>query len=198
MRDLEVADFRIVERDGKHGLLLETRQKSRGPNFLSLGADFAYGTPGTADANVLLDWHMAQLNSLGGEWETILRVGDLTNVFSQWYQPVDPSRTLFLAPSIRYASELIDALDAHDDRHRFRLQSVEGQLDAGLRFGPSAEVRLGYAHGLSDISNTLNLPRSVSGTSERGLLHLRHVRSASLSRATAGLRGWRRKCRMVR
>ena len=49
-----------------------------------------------------------------------------------------PPGTLFLAPSIRYASELIDALDAHDDRHRFRLQSVEGQLDVGLRLARMA------------------------------------------------------------
>ena len=189
MRDLEVADFRVVERDGEDGLLLETRAKSRGPNFLSLGADFAYGTPSTADANVLLDWRMTQLNSLGGEWETILRIGDRTNFFSEWYQPFAPSRSLFLAPSIRYASELIDALDANDARHRFRLQSVEGQLDAGFRFGSNGEMRLGYAHGLSDISDTLSLPRSASGTSERGVVRA-SATFDTLDRVSFPRRGW--------
>ncbi|MEO5718876.1 MAG: patatin-like phospholipase family protein, partial [Chthoniobacterales bacterium] len=170
MRDFEVADFRVVESEGQYGLRLQPRRKARGPNFLSFGADFAYGTPGTADANVLLDWRMTELNSLGAEWESILRLGDLSTVFSEWYQPLEPTRTLFLTPSIRYASELIDALDSNDERRRFRLQSIVGQLDTGLRLGRIGEVRLGYARGLSDIGETLNLPRNSSGTSERAEL----------------------------
>ncbi len=189
MRDDEVADFRVVERDGELGLLLQPRRKTRGPNFLSFGADFAYGTPGTADANVLLDWRMTQLNSLGAEWESILRLGDLTTVFSEWYQPLEPSRTWFLAPSIRYASELVDALDADDERRRFRLQTVLGQLDTGLRLGRIGEVRLGYAYGLSDISGTLNLPRQLSGASERGMLRA-SATIDTLDRTTFPRSGW--------
>ncbi|MBA3543464.1 MAG: patatin-like phospholipase family protein [Chthoniobacterales bacterium] len=189
MRDFEVADFRVVEREGEYGLRLETRPQSRGPNFLSFGADFAFATPGQADANVLLGWRMTQLNSLGGEWESILRIGDLTDVFSEWYQPLEPSRSFFLAPSIRYSSELIDALDANEDRRRFRLQSLEGQVDAGLRLGRFAEVRVGYAHGLSDIGDTLNLPRAISGTTERGLLRA-SATFDTLDRVTFPRHGW--------
>ncbi len=189
MRDFEVADFRVVEREGKYGLLLETRRKSRGPNFLSFGADFAYSTPGEADANILLDWRMTELNSLGAEWETLLRIGDLTNLLSEWYQPLEPSRRLFLAPSVHFGSDLIDALDAGDERRRFRLQALEGELDVGLRLGRSAEVRLGYTHGLSDIGDTLNLPRSVSGTTERGFLRASATLD-TLDRATFPRSGW--------
>ncbi len=189
MRDFEVADFRVIERDGKYGVLLETRPKSRGPNFLSFGADFAYSTPGKADANVLLDWRMTHLNSLGGEWESILRLGDLTDLFSEWYQPLDSTRRLFLAPSVHYASELIDALDADDQRHRFRLQSLEGQLDVGLRLGRVGEIRVGYAYGYSDIGETLNLPRGASGTFERGLLRA-SATIDTLDRVTFPRSGW--------
>ncbi|MEO8440043.1 MAG: patatin-like phospholipase family protein [Spartobacteria bacterium] len=189
MRNYEVADFRVIERNGEYGLLLETREKSSGPNFLSFGADFAYSTPGSADANFLLDWRMTQLNSLGAEWETLLRIGDLTNVFSEWYQPLDSSRRFFLAPSIRYASELIDALDASGERRRFRLQTILGELDTGLRLGRSGELRLGYAYGLSDISKTLNLPRSASGTTERGLLRA-SATFDTLDRVTFPRSGW--------
>ncbi len=189
MRDFEVADFRVIERDNKYGLLLQPRRKTRGPNFLSLGADFAYSTPGQADANVLLDWRMTQLNSLGAEWETVLRIGDLTTVFSEWYQPLEPSRHLFVVPTIRYASELIDALDANDDRRRFRLQSVEGQLDLGLRLGRVGEARIGYAHGLSDIGETLNLPRGVSGSTERGVLRASATLD-TLDQVTFPRNGW--------
>lgn len=189
MRDFEISDFRVVERDGRYGLLLETRPKSRGPNFLSFGADFAYSTPGKADANILLDWRMTQLNSLGAEWESLLRIGDLTNVFSEWYQPVESSRTFFLAPSAHYGSELIDALDANDDRRRFRLQSLEGEIDSGFRLGRIGEFRLGYAYGLSDIGEVLNLPRDASGTRQRGSLRA-SLTFDSLDRVTFPRSGW--------
>ncbi len=189
MRDSEVADFRVLKEGSEYGLLLEPRAKSRGPNFLSFGADFAYSTPGTADANVLLDWRMTQLNSLGAEWESLLRIGDLTNVFSEWYQPVEPTRSVFLAPSVRYASDLVDALDTNEDRRRFRLQTLEGQLDLGLRLGRIGEVRLGYAYGFSDIGDVLNLPRSASGANERGSLRA-SVTFDTLDRVTFPRHGW--------
>ncbi len=189
MRDYEVADFRVVERAGQYGLLLETRPKARGPNFLSFGADFAYSTPGQAEANILLDWRMTELNSLGAEWDTLLRIGDLSDLLTEWYQPLESGRRLFLAPSLRVGSELIDALDASGDRHRFRLQSLIGELDAGLRLGRSAEIRLGYGHGLSDIGETLNLPRGASGTTERGLVRALATID-TLDRTSFPRRGW--------
>ncbi len=169
-RDSEIADFRVVEAGGEYGLRIETRARSRGPNYVSLGVDFNYTTAGETDANLLLSFRMTELNRLGAEWETFLSVGDLTRVFSEWYQPIDRARRLFLAADFLYANEFINALDGTETRRAFRRQELLGGLDAGLRLGRWGEWRVGYSGGASRIGRTLNLPPGVSGWSERSEL----------------------------
>ncbi|MDQ3624111.1 MAG: patatin-like phospholipase family protein, partial [Verrucomicrobiota bacterium] len=170
MRNVEVVDFKLVEDEGEFGLLLQTRKKAQGPNYLNLGFDFAYGSSGETDANLLLSYRMTELNALGGEWETFLSVGDSTRVFSEFYQPMEPSRRFFIAGNLLYASEFISGLDAARERLRFRLQTLEAGLDAGMRLGDSGELRFGYTRGLSRIGRALGVPADVLATAQRGEL----------------------------
>lgn len=168
MRGYEVTDFRLVEDGGKTGLLLKTRKKADGPNYLHVGAELAYGTPANAAANLLAEWRMTELNSLGGTWDTLLSLGTFTRLFSEFYQPVTPARYLFVAPSVRYAGQIIDARDAGDDRRRFTLQTATLDLDAGVRLGQIGELRVGYEFGASWINRPLGLPEGVEGATRRG------------------------------
>ena len=169
-RNKEVVDFRVVEEGGKYGLLLETREKSRGPNYFNAGFDFAYSSSGQTDGDLLLDFRMTELNSLGAEWETLLSLGDFTRAFSEWYQPIEPSRYLFLAVDLLYANEFIYALDAADDRLGFRLQTLQAAVDAGLRLGKVGELRVGYSRGASHLGSATGIPRNDLGWSDRAEL----------------------------
>ncbi len=173
LRHSEIVDFRVVEADGVYGLRLETKPKRRGPNYLNLGFDFNYTSAGETAADVLLSFRLTDLNSLGAEWETFLSIGDLTRVYSEWYQPVEPSRRFFLAANVLYANEFLNALDASDRRLGFRLQNALGGIDAGLRLGQVGEFRLGYTGGGSHIGRTLGLPAETEGWSGRGELRAR-------------------------
>ncbi|MEO5721570.1 MAG: patatin-like phospholipase family protein [Chthoniobacterales bacterium] len=166
----EIADFRVVEANGEYGLQVETRPKSRGPNFVNVGFDFNYTSAGETDANFLLALRLTELNRLGAEWETFLSIGDLTRVFSEWYQPVETARRVFLAANALYANEFINALDGRDLRIGFRLQSLLGGLDAGVQLGQIGELRVGYSGGASRIGRELNLPPDSTGWSERSEL----------------------------
>ncbi len=168
LHNTEIVDFHVIEANGKYGLQLETRPKSRGPNYVNVGFDFDYSSAGETNADLLLSFRMTELNSLGAEWETFVSLGDFTRVVSEWYQPVDPARRFFLAANVLYANEFINALDATDRRIGFRLQNALGGLDAGLRLGQFGELRLGYSRGFGHIGRTLNLPPDLSGWSDRG------------------------------
>lgn len=172
LRGYEVTDFEVVEDAGQYGLKLKARKQALGLNFLHVGADFSYGSPGPADANLLVDWRMTELNRLGAEWESLLSIGDSTRVRSEFYQPVEPSRRLFLAPAVLYSSDLIDARDAGDDRRRFRLQSALASVDLGIRLAQYGELRLGYTYGVSDVSRTINVPADDDRDTRRGEVHV--------------------------
>lgn len=167
-RNTEVIDFRVIEEDGKYGLLLETAPKSRGPNYLNAGFDFDYSSSGQTDANLLLSFRMTELNRLGAEWETFLSVGDLTRVYSEVYQPLEASRRFFVAGSALYANEFINAIDAVDQRLGFRRQEIEARVDAGLRLGQAGELRLGYTRGFTRIGRTHGLAPDARGGFGRG------------------------------
>ena len=167
-RNTEVVDFRIVEQNGRHGLLLETAPKNRGPNYLNAGFDFDYSSSGETNANLLLSFRMTELNRLGAEWSTFISIGDLTRVFSELYQPIEPARRFFIAATVLYANEFINALDAADERLGFRLQDVEAGLDAGLRIGHAGELRVGYTRGFSRIGRGLGIPQQADGWFDRG------------------------------
>ncbi len=169
-RNKEIVDFRVIEEGDKHGLLLEMREKSRGPNYFNAGFDFAYSSSGQTDADLLLAFRMTELNSLGAEWETFLSLGDFTRVFSEFYQPIEPSRRLFLAVDLLYANQFVYALDAADDRLGFRLQTLQAAVDAGLRLGHFGELRVGYSRGASHLGSATELPKRDLGWSDRGEL----------------------------
>jgi NTE family protein len=161
-RNTEIVDFRVIEEEGRYGLVLETARRSRGPNYVNVGFDFDYSSSGETDANLLLSFRMTELNRRGAEWETFLSVGDLTRVFSELYQPIEPSRRLFIAGSVLYSNEFINALDAADHRLGFRLQEIEAGLDLGVRLGQAGEARIGYTRGFSRIGRALGLPANAS------------------------------------
>jgi NTE family protein len=167
-RNSEVVDFRVVEEEGEFGLVLETRERARGPNFVNLGFDFAYDSAGQTDASVLLSLRMTELNRLGAEWETFLSIGEPTRVSSQWLQPLDRAGPFFVAAHLLYASETISALDAEDHRLSLRRHTLGAGLDAGVRLGDVGEMRIGYFGGVSRISRELGLPEDVANTAARG------------------------------
>lgn len=168
MRNTEIVDFRIIEENGRDGVLLITRPKRQGPNFLHAGFDFAYGSDGEADANMLFSYRMTELNALGAEWETFLSIGDLTRIFSEWNQPFESSRRFFFAPHVLYASEFIEGLNAGGLRQRFRLQELLAGADVGVRIADFGELRLGYARGVSRIGRALGLPEDTPSAADRG------------------------------
>src|SRR5207302_5795722 len=110
-------------------------------------------------------------NSLGGEWDTFLSIGDNTRVLTEWYQPVDAGRRFFLASHFLFANDFIAGRDGEGDRVRFRLQTFEAGVDAGMRLGQAGELRIGYGRGVSKIGRRLGPLDDVRGNNDRGWAH---------------------------
>ncbi len=171
MQKFDVADYEVIDRAGAYGLVIKTRERKSGRNTVGFGIDFAYRSSGETDANLLLSYRMAELNSLGAEWTTFLSLGDANRGLTEWYQPLDGARRLFLATRAFFASEFIDGIDDAGQPIRFRLQTVGAGIDAGVRIGQAGEFRFGYARALSKIGRRLGSLDDVPGTIERGWAH---------------------------
>ena len=171
MQKFEAADYEIIEQDGRTGLLVKAYPGKIGPIDLSFGFRFGYDSAGDGDYALLLGLRMSELNSLGAEWKSQLTIGDASKVQTEFLQPLDPQRRLFLAAQALFSSELIDGLSSAGDPLRFRLQQRSVGLDIGARLWQAGEVRLGVARGLSNLSNRVQVPSEVPSEADLGWAH---------------------------
>jgi NTE family protein len=171
MQAYEVSDYQIIGGGDGYGLLVTARKKKTGPAELRFGFDFGYSSTDETDLRLLLSHRMTELNSLGGEWENQLSLGNTTRIGSEWYQPVDGERRYFFAANAVFGSDFIDGRDAEGDPLRFRQQDYAAGLDFGTRFWQAGELRLGYARGSSRISRRLGVPDDVPSSADRGWVH---------------------------
>ena len=171
LQKFDVSDYEVIGKEGGYGLLVNARKKRTGPSELSFGFSFGYSSADESDFSLLLSYRMTELNSLGAEWGTFVRLGNTTRVVTEWYQPVDWQRRLFFAGQGLFGSEFIDGRDADGDPLRFRQQDLGAGLDLGARLGQSGELRVGYARGFTRVSRRLGVPDDVPTTVDRGWVH---------------------------
>lgn len=171
MQKFDVGDYEVIERGGRYGVLVKARKRKSGPTYLSFGFDVSYSSMDDSQFALLFSYRMTELNSLGAEWGTYLSLGSTTRILTEWYQPLDSDRRLFLAPYGLYGSDFIDGRDADGDPLRFRLQDHSVGLDVGVRLWQTGEFRMGYARGFSRISRRLEVPDEVPSSVDRGWLH---------------------------
>lgn len=171
MQKFEARDYEVIGRPGAYGLLIKAREKKGGPTFLNFGFDYGYSSADVTDFNFLLSLRMTELNSLGGEWDTFLSLGDSTRVVSDWYQPVDWQRRFFFATQVLFGSDFIDGRNAAGGRLRFRQQDWHAGLDVGTRLGQAGELRVGFAHGETRLTRRAGVPAETPDASDRGWMH---------------------------
>jgi NTE family protein len=106
LQKFEVGDYEFIDDEGRRGLLVQAHPKKVGPSYLSFGLRFGYSSAEQTDFGLLLSYRKAEMNRLGGEWETYLSLGDSTRVASEWYQPVDFGSSAFLRGEWRFRQRL--------------------------------------------------------------------------------------------
>jgi NTE family protein len=145
--DFEKVGYRITDRDGKRGLIFEAHEKSWGPNYLRVGLNL--GTNFRADSfyNIMADYKMTELNSLGGQWKSEGQFGRTDRIYTEFYQPLEHSRTLFIAPSAELRQDTRDIYSNGQRVAEYRARRLYGGVEAGLSIGTQAEVRAGTFWG---------------------------------------------------
>jgi NTE family protein len=171
LQKFEVGDYEFIGDEANRGLLVQAHPKKVGPSYLSFGLRFGYSSADQTDFGLLFSYRRAEMNRLGGEWEAFVSLGDSTRVASEWYQPVEPDRRIFVAVNGAYASDFIEGRDAAGDPLRFRRQEALGGLDLGTRLWQNGELRIGYSGGSGRVSRRLGAADDLPTHVSRGWAH---------------------------
>ena len=159
--DFETLDYSLVQRDvgvsagtdaaaagGTEaapgtGLEIRARRKSWGPNYIRFGLNLQDDFQGNSRYNAAARFVLSELNELGAELLTDVQIGSDPRVFSEFYQPLDPQRTWFVAPSARIEVRDLPIYVRNIEVADFRDREAEADVDVGRNLGNWGEIRMG-------------------------------------------------------
>jgi NTE family protein len=129
---------------GDNGLEIRARRKSWGPNYLRFGLNLEDDFQGNSHYNAAARFILTEINELGAELLTDVQIGSDPKVVSEFYQPLDATRTWFVAPSARVESRDLPIYTKNLEVADFRDRELEADLDIGRTLGNWGEIRAGF------------------------------------------------------
>jgi len=148
MGEFERVDLEIKPSRDAYDITLRPQEKSWGPNYLRAGINLETDFDGESNYNIGVDYTMRWINRLGAEWKSQIQFGSTKGIFSEFYQPVVPSRFFFVAPHIKWMQDDVDVYSGKDIIAEYRLRTFEGGIDLGMQPWSYGEVRIGYVTGI--------------------------------------------------
>ncbi|MGJ4748443.1 hypothetical protein ACQV5M_18935, partial [Leptospira sp. SA-E8] len=146
--DFESVSYTLTDRgDGSQAVTVQTTEKSWGPGYLRMGLNLSSDFSGNAYFNLLLAHRQTWLNALGGEWRNELQTGRIDRAGTEWFQPLNVERSVFLSTQAETRREPFDIFSDGQRVARFRRDESAVRLQGGLALDNRAELRAGLMRG---------------------------------------------------
>ncbi len=149
-------DYRLLEQeDGTH-LQLSLQEQAAGDGFLRFGFAMQSNFENEGAFNAQVSYTRRNLNWLGAEWRSVLRIGNDPAFSTEWYQPLSARQDWFVSAgldAVRTNFSLFD--DTNTSLGEFRFDSLAINTALGKTIGRVGEFRIGAEH------NWIRVERSI-------------------------------------
>jgi NTE family protein len=146
--NFETVDYSLVNQgtgaDQESGIEVSARRKSWGPNYVRFGLSLEDDFQGNSRYNAAARFIVTELNTLGAELLTDVQIGSDQKLASEFYQPLNATRTWFVAPSLRIEGKDLPIFSNNNQIADFRDRQAEADFDVGTNLGNWGEIRVGY------------------------------------------------------
>jgi len=145
----ESVDYVLKAQQQDVVLQVNAREKSWGPNFLQMGILLENRFDGDADITIAARYNMTQVNKLGAEWRSDLRIGVDGLFRTEFYQPLSYGSPYFVAPSFELFDRTLEIYQDGVIAPLGEVRYITGQagLALGKEIASDAEIRLGAEFG---------------------------------------------------
>jgi NTE family protein len=140
-------DFNLRKDNDDVVLELRTVESRTGNRFWRFGISLQDDLEGNSAYTGSASMTWTQLNSLGGEWRNVIRIGELQQLSTEFYQPVDRRGRYFVSIAGGFEERNVNQFSGRDIVAQTRVQQIVGQLNVGRVFGNSGEFRMGLLRG---------------------------------------------------
>lgn len=138
----QTIDYRLLERDGRAGLVVQPRQKpwdASGRVGLQLDDDFN----GRSDYLLSAELVFNDVNRIGGKWRNLIQLGRITGLRSELYQPFGARGAFYLRPALEVRGESLPLWQQGNQLAEYRL--LRREFDFGLGYSPQPAWRMELA-----------------------------------------------------
>ena len=133
-------DYRLVERDGRHGLEVIPAQRPWSV-FGRLGFQLSDDFNGRNSYLVSAEITATNLNHYGAEWLNIIRAGETSGLYSEFHQPLGAGSPFYLQPSLLYQHEVFPLWRDGEQLAEYRVN--QQAIGIGLAYSPDTRFRIG-------------------------------------------------------
>ncbi len=139
----DLVNYSLVTRDGQTGLLVKTKDKYWGADYIQLGFSLSNDFDGDDSHDIAASYRKSAINRLGGEWFSRAQIGETMQLTTDFYQPLDHSQRWFVEPSYTFRAENIEFIQEGDELGEFRVRQHKLGFSLGRALSNRAELRIG-------------------------------------------------------
>jgi NTE family protein len=168
-------NYRIVERNGKQGLLIVVKEKDFA--LPTLQPAFEMDGSQAGDIEFTLGTRLTLMDVAGfrSEWRTDFLFGNTYGVSSELYRPFRAESKWFFAPHADASDTTFQIYAKNDPLADYRIYRMNIGADLGYGFSRFSEVRLGYAVGEVSTKLRLGTPQIPAVSGRLGAARMRYV-----------------------
>jgi NTE family protein len=143
----DTLDYRIVERNGKQGLLVIVKEKQFAPPTLQPAFELDGSEAGDIEFTLATRLTLLDLGGFRSEWRTDFLFGTTYGVSSELYRPFRAESKWFVAPHASASDETFQIYAKNDPLSDYRFYRERIGADLGYGFSRFSELRVGYDVG---------------------------------------------------
>ena len=156
--DFESVDYQLTGPAGARVLEIAPVEKGWGPNFFRADLGMTAYEGGDMFAILRLDHDRTWMNARGAQWHNALQLGRQSLLVSDFYQPIDVRQRFFVQPILSAQEKIEDIYLDRDRVARYELRERYGQVDVGVNFGTTTQVRFGLRNGWHEATVDTGIP----------------------------------------
>lgn len=150
--------YRLVEEEGKVGLVVNAEPKNWLKNYGRLGFSLEDDFDGQSGYSLAVDARANELNALGAYANVQLEAGRSPRAFLEFYQPLWHDGAVFVAPDISISRQNLPVRAQGEIVAEYLKQEATFSAKGGYSFGEFGELSSGWRWGQGDIERRIGPP----------------------------------------
>lgn len=147
MGDFQTVSYEILASTGGCHIVYSVQEKPWGPGYLHFGLRLESNLDDESAWQFLLNYTLTRINRLGAELRMDAEAGSDQRADVEFYQPLAPSSSFFVAPRVGASSSVLPVFENDRRIASYDVNVTDAELAAGVNLREQGELRFGVVGG---------------------------------------------------